>query len=851
VSGLALFHLINNWLWRRTNVVVFQFDRMFHQVTSLAYDHIFSDGLNLQSLFSALTWSDYYPPLVHLAAVIFYRIFGVSMDVAALSNSVFMLLLIVAVFSIGERLGGPWLGLLSAFIVTTFPIVFSMSRYLYLDFALTAMVALTICLLLRSGGFQRKALALLFGLSLGLGLLTKWTFIAFTAVPILLVLVRSGAIRAAWRALYPHRWNGRRLLFSALLGLASCALWFGPNMRATADLPLGYALLPIQWLLWSFTWHFALTPSEQGANALASLGTGASIAALWYLARIDFVGTFWLNAYGKGTGRDWGFLPYLDFLWREQLSPLYALLLLAAIAGLLWRRWRQAQSWREIMSLGLDRCVLVAWAVVPYIVFSAQASIIHSRYIMPLLPPLGLAIASWLWGIRHRWVRGLLTGFVVVLALFQFSVLSFDAVGPIQTRIPLFAQGLSIQLPATDRTDPRYWVAPAILDSIEAARDTDPARLGVLVNSPRVNSKHFIYLVYTDYPHVQVDELATIGHSQPAYPRLFESDFVLVVDPAPSYARRPDTVATTERILNNPDDTFHRVFQVAETYPLPNDTRLILYERRYPPVQETDLAYHQALMEDLQGLAQPDDALVVLPAEQVYALARFGDDVLPIYPLPELGHTISQADLQTLEALGTTHDRIWLVQGDAQELDPSGTMGRWLARNTYRAANTWYGPLQLMLYAPAAAYTQSPPLHPGEVTWQDGIALQAYRFAEQQLPLGGIISLDLRWQASEPVAQRYKVFVHLLDEDGNLVAQRDTEPLSGELPTTVWTPGEPVEDRLGLWLPPDLPPGQYFLIAGFYPTDGGDRIPVCCPQGDFVHLAIVHVDGSNAQISVE
>ena len=143
---LILFHLLNNWLWRATNEVVFGFDRMFHQVTSLAYHNILSEGVNLHSLFSALTWSDYYAPLVHLVAALFYNLFGVSMDVAAMSNSLFVVLFLVSVYGIGERFGpvplgragrdgtgrrqlaGPWEGLLSAFFVSMLHIIFSMSR---------------------------------------------------------------------------------------------------------------------------------------------------------------------------------------------------------------------------------------------------------------------------------------------------------------------------------------------------------------------------------------------------------------------------------------------------------------------------------------------------------------------------------------------------------------------------------------------------------------------------------------------------------------------------------------------------------------------------------------------------
>ncbi|RPI54799.1 MAG: hypothetical protein EHM56_05880, partial [Chloroflexi bacterium] len=77
---LAAFHLANNWLWRAANEVIFGADRMFHLVSSLGYYDILKGGVDLSSLFAALTLSNYYPPLVHLTVTGSYALFGVSAD---------------------------------------------------------------------------------------------------------------------------------------------------------------------------------------------------------------------------------------------------------------------------------------------------------------------------------------------------------------------------------------------------------------------------------------------------------------------------------------------------------------------------------------------------------------------------------------------------------------------------------------------------------------------------------------------------------------------------------------------------------------------------------------------------
>lgn len=845
---LIVFHLVNNVLWQIANELVYSMDRMFHQVTSLAYYEILRESVNLHTLFSALTWSDYYPPLVHLTVTGFYKLFGVSMDVAALSNSLWLVALLLAVYGIGKRLGGPWVGLLSAFVVSTFPIIFAMSRYLYIDYALTAMVAVNVYLLLRSERFKHKGCSILYGVTLGLGMLIKWTFVVFVGPPLLVVLVSPGLVAAVGHTLRPSTWKWRRLLLAVLLGLGLTALWFLPNIEATATLPLGYALVPVSWLLWTVTWFFLLYPSERGPNLLGALGLALNVASGWYLTKINFVGAFWLNAYGKPTGRSWGFAGYLDYLVHEQLSPFFVVILVVSVAGLVWSRWWSTRSWREMFSLGVDGWVLVLWAVIPYIVFSIQVSIVHSRYIMGLLPPLGIAIALWLSRVRPAWLRTLLLTVVVAGALVQFFVLSFDAFSEVPSRLPVFAEGEMLQWPASGPTDSDYWQVPEILQYIEEHRDTDPAQLGVLVNQFQVNSKQFIYLVYTDYPHVHVQELATMGWEIPAYPRLFESDFVVTIDPTPHYARRPDTEATIERLLTMPDDTFHRAFDLVQTYPFPDGRRLVLYQRHLAPFTGTDLAYYEALMADLQKVAGPADAVLLTPPEQVYALGRFGDGALALYPFPAESRPLVEADLEDLSQLGSQHDRVWVVAGEVGATDPQGLMTSWLAEHTYQAHSAWYGSLQLLLYGPEPETTDTIPFRPSQTTWQEGVSLQDHRFLDSEVPLGQILRLELRWQAEEPPEERYKVFVHLLDGNGQLVAQRDSEPVSGTRPTTGWFPGELISDKHGLWLPTSLPEGDYQLVLGLYHTETGERLQACCPPTDAVPLATLHVEGDTASL---
>jgi mannosyltransferase len=107
------------------------------------------------------------------------------------------------------------------------------------------------------------------------------------------------------------------------------------------------------------------------------------------------------------------------------------------------------------------------------------------------------------------------------------------------------------------------------------------------------------------------------------------------------------------------------------------------------------------------------------------------------------------------------------------------------------------------------------------------IQLDGYTLLTGALAPGDIAQVTLFWHASEEIPDRYKVFVHLYDEAGELVAQTDSEPGATLRPTDIWSPGERIADRYGVQIPPDLPPGAYTLSVGLYPiADPNDRLTV-------------------------
>jgi hypothetical protein len=86
------------------------------------------------------------------------------------------------------------------------------------------------------------------------------------------------------------------------------------------------------------------------------------------------------------------------------------------------------------------------------------------------------------------------------------------------------------------------------------------------------------------------------------------------------------------------------------------------------------------------------------------------------------------------------------------------------------------------------------------------------------------VDVTLYWQAEAPVTWPWTIFRHVM-VDGELVGQRDSQPVDGKWPTTCWEPGQIVVDAQRVSLDVrDLETGT--LRVGLYDARSGRRLPV-------------------------
>jgi hypothetical protein len=97
------------------------------------------------------------------------------------------------------------------------------------------------------------------------------------------------------------------------------------------------------------------------------------------------------------------------------------------------------------------------------------------------------------------------------------------------------------------------------------------------------------------------------------------------------------------------------------------------------------------------------------------------------------------------------------------------------------------------------------------------------------------IMLSLWWEALASPGADYTVFAHLVSLDGEMVGNGDGPPLGGGFPTTMWEPGDLIQDDHLIQVSPDIDPGTYEIVVGWYDPVSGSRLP--SGDGDSVRLS--------------
>lgn len=203
-----------------------------------------------------------------------------------------------------------------------------------------------------------------------------------------------------------------------------------------------------------------------------------------------------------------------------------------------------------------------------------------------------------------------------------------------------------------------------------------------------------------------------------------------------------------------------------------------------------------------------------LPSDQVRIAQNFPDPTLWYYYRGAVAHVVvppgaqdeagAQAAVQAMYAAGV--ERILLPLQPAPHWDDREIAATTLA-TTYQLlyeARVGVWPVQIYVVPPAS-------LAPVDVPWQNGVKLTGAATQPPMLTPGNVLAVYLSWRVhAATLTGTEKVFIQLLNEAGQLVAQDDRPLLSSDQAIM------PTPALYGILLPATLPIGPYQLITGLY-----------------------------------
>ncbi len=212
-----------------------------------------------------------------------------------------------------------------------------------------------------------------------------------------------------------------------------------------------------------------------------------------------------------------------------------------------------------------------------------------------------------------------------------------------------------------------------------------------------------------------------------------------------------------------------------------------------------------------------------LPTEQVRIAQNFPDPTLWYYYQGTVDHVVLPPGAQDEAGAQATVNAL-VDAGVEWILLPRQPAPNWDNREIAVQALTTAYDLALATQVgvwPVSLYSRPPQsLTPLAVTFQNGLALVGFAVQGQTLMPGGALVVYLAWQpATATLTGSEKVFVHLLDAQGQLVAQNDQPLTFSAAPNTGSVTGPatgPSTTIYGILLPEKLASGPYRLIAGLY-----------------------------------
>jgi 4-amino-4-deoxy-L-arabinose transferase-like glycosyltransferase len=355
----VLFYAVNNGIWLLIDRSSPSFDRAAHASFALHYLRLFEAPTRL-SMTKLLTVTQYWPPFFHLCSVPFTMALGFSVSSVAATNFLFLPVAVFSIYRIGRRLFDEWVGVGAVVLTLLYPMVYALSRAVLVDFALIAMVALSLDLVLASDAGLNRRRGWLLGGVFGCAMLTKWTAVTFLLGPTILWLALSfrrdrPPLRAVVVAL------GTVTLMFAIVALPWYVTAFEAFLR-TARVAFGSDPAqegdPVR-IIDSLRWYWGAVQSALILKLLlipTLVGAGAVV-----VRRRSWPAVAFLLCWIVPAVVFFVLIPNKDGRFIAPALPAVAIMATAGLRSLPWKALRTA-SWVFIVTAGLYQFYAISFA---------------------------------------------------------------------------------------------------------------------------------------------------------------------------------------------------------------------------------------------------------------------------------------------------------------------------------------------------------------------------------------------------------------------------------------------------------------------------------------------------------
>jgi hypothetical protein len=488
---------------------------------------VFYSALRAPSLsqFISMYNDPYRPPFVSLAALPFYAVFGTSYLSAMMANLAFLFMLAVSTYQLGKRAASEAMGLVLTSIVVTLPGIMTSGRIFGLDFALTVIVTASVWLAIACEGFNKRGTSVALGIALGLGMLTKWTFLVFAAPVVVVEIVR-----------YRRRINLKNAIVSFALFFVISSTWYLNALKYNLVIALAHA-----------SW---------GASAQPSAAEVLNLGSFRYYPSAILI------------------------LVGPVLSWTLILLAIVSIALLLKRFATRHMAIKMGPVPSLLSCLLAS------ILIFTLLSNKQFRFIVPALPVFLSLLVLAVWKTRIRVLSLILiviaiSGSCISLAGALYPQLGVAA-GIYHEDGNIASDGYSYEYSLPDSRD---WHLDEALEFAAAVKSN--ARVAILADHWVFNQDTFEYysirlglsmwgastgLNFLDYRETQI---ASIG----GYDGLSKFDIVFVKTGSLGIPYFTQTARVILARLSNPNDPFYLTWKMAKVFDLPDGSQLKIYTK--------------------------------------------------------------------------------------------------------------------------------------------------------------------------------------------------------------------------------------------------------------------------------